>query len=259
VTRATRKNGEFIYTITRQGDGTVPVAYAELPGARTYYTKVAHSDLARDAVVAQAIAEVLRTGATTRLDGKWSDNGKAEARISDTQLRRTHTEKVDFTHMEPEARQVFLRNLNDPPQLKLSVPGTKPAVRVKAPAKVQTASKTSRAASKTKSGGAKAATRQKSLRAKRKAGKAVPARKAAGGRTGGGNASLLRKPPRPANAATRQTLLRAKRKVGKAVPARKAAGGSTGGGKASLRKPRAAPRVARPTRRRPRKRVTSRR
>ncbi|MEJ0036221.1 MAG: hypothetical protein WDO68_09060 [Gammaproteobacteria bacterium] len=125
VTRATRRNGQFIYTITRKGDGTVPVAFAELPGARTYYTTVAHSDLARDAAVAQAIADVLRTGETARLRSKWSSGGRAEARISDTQLRRTHTGKVDFAQMEPEVRQAFLRNLNDPPQLKLSVPGAK--------------------------------------------------------------------------------------------------------------------------------------
>ena len=125
VTRATRRNGEFVYTVTRQGDGTVPVACAQLPGARTYYTTVAHSDLARDAVVAQAIADVLRNGETTRLQSKWAGGGKAEARISDTQLRRTHTVKVDFTQMEPEARQAFLRNLNEPPQLKLSVPAAK--------------------------------------------------------------------------------------------------------------------------------------
>jgi hypothetical protein len=125
VTRATRRNGEFVYTVTREGDGTVPVTCAELPGARTYYTSVAHSDLARDAVVAHAIAEVLRTGETQRLQDKWSGNGKAEARISDTELRRTHNEKVDFAQMEPEARQAFLRNLNEPPQLRLSVPAAK--------------------------------------------------------------------------------------------------------------------------------------
>jgi len=125
VTHATRRNGEFVYTITREGDGTVPMASAELPGARTYYTSVAHSDLARDAVVAHAIADVLRTGETQRLQDKWSSNGKAEARISDTELRRTHNEKVDFAQMEPEARQAFLRNLNEPPQLRLSVPVAK--------------------------------------------------------------------------------------------------------------------------------------
>ncbi len=47
---------------------------------------------------------------------------QGQARISDTQLRRTHIDKVDFAQMEPEARRAFLRNLNEPPQLKLSVP-----------------------------------------------------------------------------------------------------------------------------------------
>jgi len=125
VTRATRRNGEFVYTITQHGDGTVPLSCAELPGARTYYTTVAHSELARDAEVAQAVADVLRTGETQRLKSKWTRNGKAEARISDTQLRQTHTDKVDFVQMEPEARQAFLRNLNEPPHLKLRIPVTK--------------------------------------------------------------------------------------------------------------------------------------
>jgi hypothetical protein len=55
VTRATRRKDEFVYTITRHGDGTVPRACAELPGARTYYTTVAHSELARDAAVADEV------------------------------------------------------------------------------------------------------------------------------------------------------------------------------------------------------------
>jgi hypothetical protein len=122
VTRATRRNGEFVYTITRQGDGTVPVSCAALPGARNYYTTVAHSDLARDAAVAHAVADVLRTGKTRRLQVKWATRGRAQARISDSQLRRTHTEKVDFAQMEPQDRQAFLRNLNEPPHLKLTVP-----------------------------------------------------------------------------------------------------------------------------------------
>jgi pimeloyl-ACP methyl ester carboxylesterase len=122
VTRVSRRKDGFVYTITRNGDGTVPLACAELPGARTYYTKVAHSDLARDAAVAQAITDILRTGETARLEEEWSRVGNAEARISDRELRRTHTGKVDWVHMEPEARQAFLRNLNDPPHLKLRVP-----------------------------------------------------------------------------------------------------------------------------------------
>jgi predicted Fe-S protein YdhL (DUF1289 family) len=135
VTRATRRKDEFVYTITRHGDGTVPIAYAELPGARTYYTTVAHSELARDAEVAVAIAELLRNGDTELLETKWSRRGNAQALISDRELRRTHTDKVDWVHMEPEARQAFLRNLNEPPRLKLRVPVKVAAAKKKTPAK----------------------------------------------------------------------------------------------------------------------------
>jgi len=129
VTRATRRKDEFVYTITRHGDGTVPRVCAELPGARTYYTAVAHSELARDPAVAVAIADVLRSGKTRRLQTQWTQGGKAEARISDRELRRTHTEKVDWVHMEPAARQQFMSNLNEPPQLKLKVPVRSPKTR----------------------------------------------------------------------------------------------------------------------------------
>jgi pimeloyl-ACP methyl ester carboxylesterase/predicted Fe-S protein YdhL (DUF1289 family) len=122
VTRVSRHKDGFVYTITRQGDGTVPLACAELPGARTYYTKVAHSELARDAAVAQAVADLLRTGETTRLETRWTRGGTAEARITDAQLRRTHTGKVDWVHMDADERRHFLRNLNEPPHLKLRVP-----------------------------------------------------------------------------------------------------------------------------------------
>ncbi|MBX5461929.1 MAG: hypothetical protein IRZ28_12685 [Steroidobacteraceae bacterium] len=122
VTRVRKRRNEFEYTITRQGDGTVPVACAALPGARAYYTKVAHTDLARATEVAHAVAEVLRTGETNRLETSCTGRSRAEARITERELRRTHTEKVDWVHMEPDARQIFLRNLNEPPQFKLRVP-----------------------------------------------------------------------------------------------------------------------------------------
>ena len=167
VTRVTRRNGEFVYTITRHGDGTVPVACAELPGARTYYTTVAHSELARDAEVAHAIADLLRTGETARLQRTWSRGGKAEARVSDTQLRRTHTDKVDFAQLEPEARQAFLRNLNEPPHLKLTVPGKKKLAKKTAGKKKAGKLKAKRA--RVKSASASATSRAKQPRKARRA------------------------------------------------------------------------------------------
>jgi pimeloyl-ACP methyl ester carboxylesterase len=123
VTAAVRRRNEFVYTITRHGDGTVPAVSAGLPGARNHYTGVAHSDLTRDPVVAAAVTDLLRKGTTRRLPAKWASGSTAEARISDSELRRTHTQKVDWAGMEPDERRVFLQNLNEPPKLKLRVPG----------------------------------------------------------------------------------------------------------------------------------------
>jgi hypothetical protein len=88
---------------------------------------VAHSELARDEAVAQAIAEVLHTGRTQHLASKLARPSAAEARITDAELRRTHTEKVDWAGLEPDDRRVFLQTLNEPPKLKLQLPRSKPA------------------------------------------------------------------------------------------------------------------------------------
>lgn len=122
VTSVRRRDDDFVYTITRHGDGTVPAISAALPGAPSHYARVAHSDLTRDRVVAAAVVDLLRKGSTRRLPTKWSTASTAEARISDRQLRSTDTRKVDWAALEPEERRLFLQNLNEPPKLKLRVP-----------------------------------------------------------------------------------------------------------------------------------------
>lgn len=122
VTALHRRRTGFTYTITRHGDGTVPVACAQLPGARHYYAAVPHSELARDEQVASALVELLRAGRTRRLADSWRSGSKAQAQISDAALRRMHAEKVDWTALEPEQRRLFLQNLNEPPRLRLRVP-----------------------------------------------------------------------------------------------------------------------------------------
>jgi pimeloyl-ACP methyl ester carboxylesterase len=127
VTAVAKRNDDFVYTITRHGDGTVPAISAGLPGARNHYTPAAHSDLTRDPMVAAAVTDLLRTGSTDRLPSKWKSSSTAQAQISDRQLRRTHTQKVDWGGLEPDERREFLENLNEPPKLQLRVPAKKSA------------------------------------------------------------------------------------------------------------------------------------
>lgn len=125
VTSVKRRGDDFVYTITRHGDGTVPAISAALPGAPSHYARVAHSDLTRDRIVAAAVVDLLRKGSTRRLPTKWSTSSAAQASITDQQLRRTDTRKVDWAALAPEARRLYLQNLNEPPKLKLRVPAAR--------------------------------------------------------------------------------------------------------------------------------------
>lgn len=122
VTALAKRGPQFVYTLTRRGDGTVPVASAAPPGARCLYAPVAHSDLTRDPRVAAAIVDLLVRGTSKRLSDTWQPGGQAQVQVSDSQLRRTHLGKVDWAALEPEERRMFLENLNEPPHLKLRVP-----------------------------------------------------------------------------------------------------------------------------------------
>lgn len=122
VTALSRRRDEFIYIVTRGGDGTVPAVSATLNGANSYYAPVAHNDLTRDPRVARALIDLLRTGSTRRLPTRWASRSRARARISDRQLYRLQTGKVDWPHMPQARRQAFLQNLSEPPPLPLRVP-----------------------------------------------------------------------------------------------------------------------------------------
>jgi pimeloyl-ACP methyl ester carboxylesterase len=122
VTALRRRGEEFVYTLTRGGDGTVPLTSALLPGVRSFCARVAHSDLTRDPVVAAAVVDLLRHGRTARLPARWASAARAAAQVSDRQLRRTHAQKVDWAALTPRERRLFLENLNEPPRLRLRVP-----------------------------------------------------------------------------------------------------------------------------------------
>jgi len=127
VTALRRRGAEFVYTLTRGGDGTVPLASALLPGVRSAYARVAHSDLTRDPMVAAAVVDLLRRGRTARLPARWPGAARARAQVSDRQLRRTHAHKVDWAALSPIERRLFLENLNEPLHLRLRVLKRKPA------------------------------------------------------------------------------------------------------------------------------------
>jgi hypothetical protein len=183
VTAVTKRKDDFIYTVTRHGDGTVPAVSAGLPGARNHYTSVAHSDLTRDPTVAAAVTDLLLTGTTQHLPSKWKSKSVVQAMISDQQLRRMHRDKVDWAALEPDERRVFLENLNEPPKLELKAPTKRRPTAAAKPAARTAAAPTRSAATAALT---KAATRVQGKRAAATAGATKAATRVQGKRTAAG-------------------------------------------------------------------------
>lgn len=116
VTGLSRVANDFVYEISSAGDGTVPSACAALPAADNRYISCEHSSLPRDAQVAAAAIALLRDEPCTLAHVPAASSLDA-VRVSDTELRSTYAEKIDWPTLSPEARRRYLNQLNlAPPQ-----------------------------------------------------------------------------------------------------------------------------------------------
>jgi hypothetical protein len=123
------KDGDFEYEYSLQGDGTVPVELARLPGARHSYVECGHSDLPlADRVIAGTL-DLLSTGATQRFAAAPPVRRGALTRVRDAELRQQYQGKVDWPHMTPEQRRLFLDTLNEPPRGRTHRRPQRPAAR----------------------------------------------------------------------------------------------------------------------------------
>jgi len=112
---------EFEYEYSRRGDGTVPIALAQLEGAQHGYLDCDHSDLPLDDRVIAGTIDLLGGGsprsfapAPIAIDG-------STARVRDSDLRAQHAGKVDWPHMTPAERREFLDTLNEAPRAALGM------------------------------------------------------------------------------------------------------------------------------------------
>ena len=116
ATGVSLRDGDFEYEYSLRGDGTVPVALAELEGARHRYLDCGHSDLPLSDRVIAGTLDLLKTGSTRRFTAKPRIRRASRARVRDAELRQEYQGKVDWPHMSPEERRIFLDTLNEPPR-----------------------------------------------------------------------------------------------------------------------------------------------
>jgi hypothetical protein len=72
VTSLRVEGDEFLYETSPAGDGTVPLALAQLPGVRTWYVAERHGSLPNNGAVNRAVIELLRGGDTSALPRDWT-------------------------------------------------------------------------------------------------------------------------------------------------------------------------------------------
>ena len=72
---------DFVYEQSLEGDGTVPLAFAELPGAKTYYLEEGHGGLPNNATVGRAVIELLQSGRTALLPDRWAPARRGLTRV----------------------------------------------------------------------------------------------------------------------------------------------------------------------------------
>ena len=81
-----RDGEEFVYKTSDAGDGTVPVAFAELPGMKTFYVEESHGSPIRSG--RPAVKDLLGTGTTDALPQQWTSRRAAATRsLTEKQMR----------------------------------------------------------------------------------------------------------------------------------------------------------------------------
>lgn len=100
--------GEFIYQQSLEGDGTVPLDFARLPGMKTWYVEESHGSLPNNSSVCAAVKDLLATGETDLLPSVWSPARQGVQRV----LRESELETEVFDGRRGEAvRESEVRSL----------------------------------------------------------------------------------------------------------------------------------------------------
>jgi hypothetical protein len=115
ITNLRNVNGCFEYTITRGGDGTVPLTLASWPRANTWYAQEAHGPLTTNNTVLAALVELLQVGSTQHLSNEAPPVEHTTVRVTnDRDLRLTAVHKVHWDTLSLDSRRRILEPVLSP-------------------------------------------------------------------------------------------------------------------------------------------------
>jgi pimeloyl-ACP methyl ester carboxylesterase len=115
ITSLRRVDDMFEYTITRGGDGTVPLALAQWPNARTWYVDDSHGAMTNNNTVLAAVIELLTSSTTQHLTERQPSIDHTCVRVtSDRELRAQARRKVQWDVLSLDTRRRILEPVISP-------------------------------------------------------------------------------------------------------------------------------------------------
>jgi pimeloyl-ACP methyl ester carboxylesterase len=117
VVSVRKEDNDFVYTTSMEGDGTVPLSFAQLDGVKTYFIEEEHGSLPNNPDVARALIELIETSHTHVLPSVWSPRVRGmlrEIRQSDLVSEKPYGGRRGDQISPREIRQI-LRELIAPP------------------------------------------------------------------------------------------------------------------------------------------------
>jgi pimeloyl-ACP methyl ester carboxylesterase len=106
---------EFHYAVANEGDGTVPLALATIPGASHWYAREKHGGLPNNGRVISAVVDLLRSGTSDRLPSSVRRSRRpAKSVVTEATLRRVAPHKVRWQDLSPDARRRLLEPVISP-------------------------------------------------------------------------------------------------------------------------------------------------
>lgn len=115
ITAVTMKDGMFEYESRCQGDGTVPLSRAQWGETPSWYAAANHGALSLKGEVLTGIIDILHEGDTEHLSTRPPEaNAAIVRRISDDELRRCATTKVDWETLSLDSRRRILEPVFTP-------------------------------------------------------------------------------------------------------------------------------------------------
>jgi hypothetical protein len=112
VVSVRRTPSGFEYGSNRNGDGTVPVALALIPGLKTYFSEESHGNLANNPRIVRAIIDLVRSGSTRALTRRYLAREEGLRRIDDAELSRGEIGKIDWRLLDSAQREAALGDLD---------------------------------------------------------------------------------------------------------------------------------------------------